>query len=127
MIRITRKRYNKARNQEDVSAMRFLVLFHGGNIPEDKKEQSIQDRLTWMNELRGKDYFIDGSPVTSDGKLITGSVTSDFTHGSDSTNGYALIEAETVEMAVELVQAAPQLKAEYGGAAAEIRPLQPLM
>jgi hypothetical protein len=104
--------------------MKYLVLFIGGSIPEGKRAQSITDRLAWMNGLRDQGKLIDGSPLNPHGKTITDSVESDYTHDAASTNGYAIIEAEDLDEAVELTRPAPQLKSEYGAARAEIRPLQ---
>jgi hypothetical protein len=38
---------------------KFILFFRGGNIPEDKKDKSIIDRLNWMDQLKGKDRFVE--------------------------------------------------------------------
>jgi hypothetical protein len=105
---------------------KFLILFIGGNIPEDKREQSITDRLIWMNDLRAKNKFIDGSPLSPTGKVIADQDEADFRHDGNSVNGYVLIEAETIDEVLGYVKLSPQVKPEYGSARAEIRPLMPL-
>jgi len=106
--------------------MKYLLLFYGGSIPEDKKDQSVVDRLAWMNDLRREGKLIDGSPLQSQGKNISASLQEDYVHDSDSINGFAVIEADDMREAAALGGLAPQLKQEYGAATLEIRPLQPL-
>jgi len=106
--------------------MKYLLLFHGGEIPEDKIAKSVEDRLAWMNMLRDKGNFIDGSPLLPDGKEIGENGVNNFVHESNSVNGYAIIQAEDIDRAVELSRLAPQIKSKYGSATIEIRPLQPI-
>ena len=94
---------------------KFLLLFRGGIIPQDKKEQSIKDRLEWMNNLRSSGNFIDGSPLLPTGKIIDKN-TADFVHENDSINGYAIINTENINEAEQLSKPAPQLRPEYGSA-----------
>ncbi len=106
--------------------MKFLLLFHGGNIPENKRQQSVVERLAWMNDLRSQDKFIDGSPLVPEGKYIKDNLYMDYEHDESSINGYAIIEAANIDEALELCKPAPQLKQEYGSANLEIRQLKPL-
>jgi hypothetical protein len=55
----------------EIHMSKFMILFHGGNIPKDKAEQSVSDRLAWMNNLRNSGKFIEGSPLDIEGKVIT--------------------------------------------------------
>lgn len=106
--------------------MKFILLFHGGKVPEALQEQSIKDRLAWMSELRDSGHLLDGSPLRPEGVTIVNDVSSDFVHVDDSVNGYAIIEADSIATAVELSRTAPQLYEKYGAAKVEIRPFQPL-
>jgi hypothetical protein len=36
---------------------KFMILFHGSNIPTDKVEQSVPDRLAWIDNLSSKTKF----------------------------------------------------------------------
>ena len=107
--------------------MKYMLLFIGGNIPESKKKQGIEDRLTWMNDLRSRGKFVDGSPLKSSGKTIDHKVVMQFTHDSDSINGYAVLDVKGINEAVAIAGTAPQLKPGYGSARVEIRPLLPLL
>jgi hypothetical protein len=103
---------------------KFIILFIGGSIPENKKEQSVTDRLAWMNDLRKDGKFIDGSPLSSQGKMIINQTEVDYIHGGDSINGYAMIEASDINEALAYAKKAPQVEVAYGSAKAEVRPLQ---
>lgn len=104
--------------------MKYLLLFLGGIVAEAKKKQSIADRRAWMKNLRNQGKFIDGSPLAPSGKTIDHDVVMQFTRDGDSVTSYAVIEAKNVDEAILLASSAPQLKADYGSAQVEIRPLQ---
>jgi hypothetical protein len=106
---------------------KYLIIFVGGKIPEDKKRQSITDRLKWMENLRNEGKFVDGSPLKPEGKIIHGTQESSYNHNDNSVNGYAIISVDNIDEAVLIGQAAPQVSPEYGSAVAEIRPLLPLI
>ena len=102
---------------------KFLVLFIGGSIPEDKKQQSVTDRLAWMNDLGAEGKLVDGSPLKPEGILIHANTEARYAHDDDSVNGYVIIDVDDIDAAVDVIQSAPQVKPEYGSATAEIRPL----
>jgi len=102
---------------------KFLILFRGGSIPEDKKEQSITDRLAWMASLSAEGKFIDGSPLKPEGLVIHTHAEAKYIHNGDSINGYAIIDVSDMDSAMDAAQSAPQVQPEYGSAKAEIRPL----
>lgn len=99
---------------------KFLILFIGGNIPEGKKQQSITDRLAWMDDLKSEGKFVDGSPLLPEGKVIHQDSEADYEHSDSSINGYVTIEAEDIAAAAKAVESSPQVKPEYGSAVAEI-------
>ena len=107
---------------------KFILLFHGGNITEDNKQQSIKDRLAWMEDLKSKNQFIDGSPLHSEGKVITNKPdVVIYIYNEAGTSGYAVITANDEEEAIAITRTAPQLREEYGSARAEVRRLDPLI
>jgi hypothetical protein len=106
---------------------KFLILFIGGSVPEDKKQQNITDRLAWMNGLGAEGMFIDGSPLKPEGIMIHTNTEARYAHDDDSVNGYAIIDVDDIDAAVDVAQLAPQVKPEYGSATAEIRPLLSLI
>ena len=107
---------------------RYMLLFIGGNIPENKWEQSVSDRLKWMQTLRDQHRFVDGSPLAPVGKvLVTQRVVQNYMHNQDSINGFAIVSAHDTKEAVEIAKGSPQIRLEYGSARVEIRQLQPLV
>jgi hypothetical protein len=107
---------------------KFILLFHGGNITKDNKLQSIKDRLAWMEDLKRKNKFIDGSPLHPEGKIITNEPdTILYIHNDASISGYAIVTAKNEEEAIAIARTAPQLRKEYGSAKAEVRILSPLV
>lgn len=106
---------------------KYILLFHGGNIPDDKKAQSARDRLEWMQGLKKANKFIDGSPLHPEGKVITSKPDVIlYIHNDAGISGYAIIEAQSEGEAIDIARTAPQLRKEYGSAQAEIRELNPL-
>jgi len=107
---------------------KFLLLFIGGNFPENKFEQSVTDRQQWMQALKDKDKFVDGSPLSPVGKVIVNQRDAkNYVHDQESVNGFAIIKASDTQEAVAIAMDAPQARAEYGSAHVEIRQLQPLI
>jgi hypothetical protein len=37
---------------------KFIIILHGDSIPKYRTEQSVSDRLTWMNNLRGLELLV---------------------------------------------------------------------
>jgi len=105
---------------------KFLILFIGGSVSEDKKQQSIIDRLAW-NSLGAEGTFIDGSPLKPEGIMIHTNTEARYAHDDESVNGYAIIDVDDIDTAIDVAQSAPQVKSEYGSATAEIRPLLSLI
>jgi len=102
---------------------KFLILFRGGNTPEDKREQSVTDRLVWMDSLKAEGKFVDGSPLKPEGLVIHTHAEARYVHDKDSINGYAIVDVSDIDSAMDAAQSAPQVRPEYGSATAEIRPL----
>lgn len=107
---------------------KFLLLFIGGNFPENKFEQSVIDRQQWMQGLKDEDKFVEGSPLSPVGKVIVNQRDAkEYMHDQGSINGFAIIKAGDMQEAVTIAMDAPQARAEYGSAHVEIRQLQPLI
>jgi len=107
---------------------KFLLLFIGGNFPENKFEQSVTDRLQWMQTLKDQGKFVDGSPLSPVGKVIVNQRDpKDYVHDQNSINGFVLITAGDMQEAVTIAMGAPQALPEYGSAHVEVRQIQPLV
>lgn len=107
---------------------KFLLLFIGGNFPENKFEQSVSDRQLWMQALKDEDKLVEGAPLSPVGKVIVNQRNAkEYVHDQESINGFAIIKAGDMQEAVTIAMDAPQARAEYGNAHVEIRQLQPLV
>ncbi|HWT84021.1 MAG TPA: hypothetical protein VN648_35160 [Candidatus Methylomirabilis sp.] len=88
---------------------RFVLMFHGGDSPEEPS-QAVMDRwMAWFGELG--DAVVDmGSPfgasatINSDGRPSEGS-------GPDPATGYTVIEAANMHDAVVMAKGCPGLSA----------------
>jgi hypothetical protein len=86
---------------------KFVLMFHGGESPEDPS-QAVMDRwMAWFGELG--DSVVDmGAPfgasatIASDGTPTPGS-------GTDPATGYTVIEAASLHDAVVMAKGCPGL------------------
>ncbi len=102
---------------------KFLYLFRGGDghmseLSPEEKQAHMEEWGVWMQGLAEKGQLIDGLPLTSDGKQVSGngSVITDgpFAEGAEIVGGYLMVNAETLDDAVELSKGCPILQAEDG-------------
>lgn len=106
---------------------KYMLFFVGGDMPDDQIEQSITDRVHWMDDLKQREVFLDGSPLSPEGKVVVSADdVQDFRHDANSVNGFAIVEAADLDAAIAIAKDAPQLRPEYGAAQAVVRPLHSL-
>jgi hypothetical protein len=81
-----------------------------------------------MDQLKGKDRFVDGSPLETEGKVIVGRTdVRTYIHNEAGVSGYVIIEVRSLDEAMEVAKSAPQASEEYGSAMVEIRQLKALI
>ena len=87
---------------------RFVLMFHGGETPEEPSPAVMELWMAWFGELG--DAVVDmGAPfgsaktVASDGSATEGG-------GSDPASGYTVIEVPTIDDAVGKAQGCPGLR-----------------
>lgn len=86
---------------------RFLLMFHGGETPEEPSSAVMDRWMAWFGEL-GEAVVDMGAPfagsatIASDGTPSPGS-------GDDPANGYTVIEAASLHDAVVLSKGCPGL------------------
>lgn len=107
----------------------FLFIFRGSSrlarSPDDM-QKSMQKWVAWFKELNEKDVIKDpGNPLDASGKVVRGH-TKDVHDGpyaeiKDLVNGYILIEAATIDHAVEISKGCPVLE---DGGSVEVRPIR---
>jgi hypothetical protein len=108
--------------------MRFLLLLHGDEAAEDalspEERRAIVDRhIAFSRELRSAGRFVDGDALgpSRDGKIVRrrGVTDGPFAETKEQLGGYYLIEAASIDEAVEIAKRVP----ESPGSAVEVRPI----
>jgi hypothetical protein len=101
----------------------FLLLFRGGDyerrqLSPEAIEAHMQRWQEWIGGIAAKDQFVAGQPLTSGGKVLSGTAKKltdgPFMEGKEIIGGYVQIRANTMEEAVQIAQGCPNLEAETG-------------
>ncbi|NKB61802.1 MAG: hypothetical protein GKR95_06570 [Gammaproteobacteria bacterium] len=90
---------------------KYVFAYHGGKMPESEEEAKkvMSQWVTWLQGL-GNNLIDGGNPVGKSSTVQSdGSITPD--GGSNPLSGYSLIEADTMEQALEFAQGCPALAA----------------
>ena len=86
---------------------KFVLMFHGGETPEEPSPETMDRWMAWFGEL-GEAVVDMGAPfgasatIASDGTPSEGS-------GPDPANGYTVIEAANLHDAVVMGKGCPGL------------------
>jgi len=91
----------------------------------ERAQQNMQRWMKWMQELDAKGHLKDrGQPLENGGKVVRGqqkTVTDGpYAEAKDLVGGFSLIEAQSIDQAVELSRGCPILE---GGGSVEVRPV----
>jgi len=91
----------------------------------ERAQQNMQRWMTWMEELDKKGHLKDrGQPLEDGGKVVRGqqkTVTDGpYAEAKDLVGGFTIVEATTIDQAVELSRGCPILD---GGGSVEVRPV----
>jgi hypothetical protein len=96
---------------------KFLLVYHGGGMPEGEAEQAkvMAAWGAWFQEVGGalKD---PGNPV-SQSRTVAPDGTVAHGGGANPASGYSLLEADSLDAAVALAKGCPVLQ---GGASIEV-------
>ena len=90
---------------------KFLLVYHGGSMPETQ-EEGMKVMAEWMAWFEGMGTAVvdGGNPVGQSSTVHAGgSVTVD--GGSNPASGYSLVNADSLEQAIELAKGCPILNA----------------
>jgi hypothetical protein len=106
----------------------FTFLYRGRDLsmsPEQRQKHTEQ-WVAWFKELGAKGHVKDlGRPLEPGGRVVRGERKNvqdgPFAEAKDVVGGYSLIEAATLDEAVELSKGCPILAV---GGAVEVRPVQ---
>lgn len=87
---------------------KYLLAYHGG---EADGETSMNAWISWIKSM-GASLTDMGNPTTGNSKTLApgGKVSNG---GSTTITGYSILEADSLDSAVDKVKGCPQLK--YGG------------
>jgi hypothetical protein len=102
-------------DQEDRAMANYLLVFHGGSMPEGEAEgKAVMDAWTaWFASL-GSALVDGGTPASQTRTIATdGSVSQD----AAGPSGYSIIAADDIDHAVTLAKGCPVLA---GGASLQV-------
>ncbi len=102
---------------------KFALLFVGGMVTDDKREQNTRDWDRWMSGLARHEKLLDGIPFGNEHKVVTapGKVREYNWKNDSNVGGYCVVQTATMDEAVELCQDCPQLRGGYGSGTIEVR------
>lgn len=97
---------------------KFVFAYHGGKMPE-REEEGAQVMAAWNKwyEEMGPAIVDGGAPVGMSKTVSQNGVADD--GGSNPLSGYTLIEADTMDAAIEMAKGCPILE---GGGSVEVAP-----
>lgn len=102
---------------------KFLLVYHGGDAPQSKEEgeKVMAAWGQWIGGLGGA--LVDvGNPTGQARTVAPGGRVTDG-GGSNPTTGYSILEAESLDAAVQAVKDCPQLAANGSIEVTEITPV----
>jgi hypothetical protein len=101
----------------EVDMAKYLLVYHGGGMPETEAERGkvMAAWGEWFQKL-GKGIADPGNPVSQTRTVNTGGSVSDG-GGANPASGYSILEADSLDQAVEAAKGCPVL---LGGATIEV-------
>ena len=90
---------------------KFVLLYRGGDVPQDKMEELMNDWNEFIHQLG--DAQKSGLPFAG-GKVVSANGVEDYKSHKDDVSGFSLIEVESEEVALKIAKMAPNVK--HGGA-----------
>lgn len=112
----------------ETSTSEYMLLFRGTQWDKDLPNAVVQDVMTrwmaWFDDLTAAGKAKTGQPLQRQGKIISGRARTvadgPFAESKEAVAGYFLLEAGSLEEAVEIGQQCPAL--DYG-MMVEVRPM----
>lgn len=95
---------------------KYMYLFRGGDAERassspEEMQAHMEKWKTWMGRLASEEKLVDGLPLSREGKTVVGksAVVHDgpFAEGKEIVGGYLIVNAETVDDAVEISKGCP--------------------
>ena len=102
-----------------------MFLFRGGLDPQsaspEEMQQNMQKWFSWVDELKAKGIYHSGEPLLPGGKTLRkDNVITDgpFAESKEVIGGFFMVQANTIEEAVDLAKGCPDLP---NGGSVEVR------
>ena len=94
---------------------KFILLCRGGQVSDQQRGAHMQKWGAWMGGLAQSGKLAGGEPLQGGGKVISGGGSKVDNAGSsaDAVNGYILVNAPSLDEAVNIAKGCPLL--EIGG------------
>ena len=89
---------------------KFMVIFHGGikqNASPEELQANMGKWMAWVEKLHKEGRYVSGEALLPGGKLVSGkSAATDgpYTEGKELVGGFFVVNANSMEEAVSLVQ-----------------------
>jgi hypothetical protein len=107
---------------------KFLFVYRGGSdvhvkMTPEEMQQNMKKWEKWLGEGFQKGWLLDaGDGLTGEGRVVHAKVVTDgpFMESKEIVGGFSIVQAETVDAAVQLAKGCPVLQS---GGNVEVRPL----
>jgi hypothetical protein len=99
---------------------KYLLSYHGGHFPLELSKDVDARWKRWADSV-GAAFIDRGGPLETAKTVAHGGVVSDT--GVHETTGYGIIEAETLEAAIEIAKHCPQLSSPHVDGTVEVAEL----
>ena len=101
---------------------KYALLFVGGRVPDERREQNEDDWMAWMAKLAEAGVLVDGAAFGG-GKVLNPveGVRPFVWEKSSKAAGYCVVRVENLDEAVKLAKDCPHLLPEYGRGSVEVR------
>jgi len=94
---------------------KFMFIFHGGhgtNQSPEEMQSHMAKWMAWIEKLNKAGKYVSGEPLAPGGKLVSGrngNLVTDgpYTEGKEVVGGYLLINATSLDNAVEISKSCP--------------------
>jgi hypothetical protein len=100
----------------ETTTSEYLLLFRGTKWPKDLSPEEIQNGIakfiSWFERLESDGKVKSGHPLEHHGKIVTGrntAVDGPFSESKEAIAGFFIIQAESLEEAVQIAKNCPSL------------------
>lgn len=95
----------------------FMFIFRGAsdaqNFSPEQMQRHMQKWFAWIDKLKANGQYVNGKPLTPGGKTVKGSnaIVTDgpFAESKEVVGGFFLIQADSLDEAVEIAKGCPDL------------------